>query len=436
MKKKLLSILLVLAFAVGMITPAFAFAQTQSLEGSTLITQLDDAYQVIITQDYFIGKTQNTVKLSYEGLLDDVESIDTHLGVFLLPDEDSFYSQQITFTKLPDTGKTYFFVDGPIWKNEDTSYADYSYADGYFGYNKAKGALTWILNEGGLCDAYYVIHENTPRDYNVASSFYGVEKGVPSAKYYQLMSADITYWFTGGYLVLTPSIADEILATGCYKTKMYDMTSDSEVDVVYEIDKLFPDVKQMILNARAGKAPRLAGDNSSKADAPSAWAKSYVDDAIAAGLVPASLQSKYTAAATRAEFCALAVALFEAATGEESADRVKFSDTSDVNVEKMAALGVVNGIGGGKFAPDNKLTREQAATMLSRLAKVMGKPLTAGAPTFADNAGVSDWAVDAVGQMQATGVMGGVGDNKFAPGSDYTREQCIITIMRMFELMK
>ena len=47
-----------------------------------------------------------------------------------------------------------------------------------------------------------------------------------------------------------------------------------------------------------------------------------------------------------------------------------------------------------------------------------------------------NWAVDAVGQMQATGVMNGVGENTFAPDEDYTREQSIVTIMRLYDIVK
>ena len=73
--------------------------------------------------------------------------------------------------------------------------------------------------------------------------------------------------------------------------------------------------------------------------------------------------------------------------------------------------------------------------MLSRLAEAIGKPLTEQVPTFNDNSSVSSWAFNAVGQMQATGIMGGVGNNTFSPSSDYTREQSIITIMRLYAIV-
>jgi hypothetical protein len=74
--------------------------------------------------------------------------------------------------------------------------------------------------------------------------------------------------------------------------------------------------------------------------------------------------------------------------------------------KKMGCLGIVTGVGGGNFAPNNTLTREQAAVMIARLAYAIGQPLPPAVPSFADNAQISSWAVDGVGQMQASGIMG------------------------------
>ena len=167
----------------------------------------------------------------------------------------------------------------------------------------------------------------------------------------------------------------------------------------------------------------------------STWAHSGITQALTYGLIPANLQTNFTANATRAEFSALAVALYETATGREITGRMQFNDTNDTNVQKMGYLGIVTGVGSGNFAPNNDITKEQAAVMIARLAYAIGQPLPSSAPTFADNSQVSDWAVDAVGQVQATGIMGGVGNNQFAPSGDYTREQSIITMLRLFEML-
>ena len=170
-------------------------------------------------------------------------------------------------------------------------------------------------------------------------------------------------------------------------------------------------------------------------DKPSVWAKQEVNAAISVGLVPQSLQSKYAQTITRAEYCALAVMFFEKYTGAEITGRKSFSDSNDINVEKMAAVGIVSGIGNDLFDPDAELTREQAATMLSRLADAVGKPLPRHNTTFIDKPAISSWAAESVGQVQSAEIMGGVGDNTFAPKDPYTREQSIITMIRLLNVI-
>ena len=176
--------------------------------------------------------------------------------------------------------------------------------------------------------------------------------------------------------------------------------------------------------------PEPAGDQ------PSSWAQEQVNAAVEAGLVPESLQFKYTQTATRAEFCALAVELYEKVTGSEITQRATFSDTTDVNVQKMAGIGVISGIGNNQFNPNGELTREQAATILVRLADSLGRPLPEGAASFADNSSIASWALDSVGRAKAGGIMDGTGNNTFSPQGAYTREQSIMTAYRLFETMQ
>jgi hypothetical protein len=172
-------------------------------------------------------------------------------------------------------------------------------------------------------------------------------------------------------------------------------------------------------------------------DTASTWAHDNINEAYNKNLIPSTFQDNYTDNTTRAEFAALAVLLYETVTGKViEADVNRFTDTNDINAAKAASIGVTAGTGDGStFSPDVLLNREQAATMLSRLANAIGQPLPEHTATFVDNEQVSSWAVEAVGQMQTTGIMGGVGGNRFAPSEPYTREQSIITILRLFNIV-
>jgi hypothetical protein len=107
-------------------------------------------------------------------------------------------------------------------------------------------------------------------------------------------------------------------------------------------------------------------------------------------------------------------------------------------VEKAAYLGIVSGVDNNRFDPESPLTREQAAVMLSRLMSSIGGFVyeLLDSPAFYEMSEVSDWAVNSVFYMQTTGMMSGIGGNLFAPQDPYTREQSVVTIMRLLELLK
>lgn len=53
------------------------------------------------------------------------------------------------------------------------------------------------------------------------------------------------------------------------------------------------------------------------------------------------------------------------------------------------------------------------------------------AKIYADNGSIGLWAKDSVYAMRQTGIMQGVGANRFDPKNGYTCEQSIITMLRM-----
>ena len=159
------------------------------------------------------------------------------------------------------------------------------------------------------------------------------------------------------------------------------------------------------------------------------WARDAINSALSQQLIPTNLQFNYTQSITRAEFCALAVALYERETGAIIIERATFTDSTDINVQKLGGLGIVGGTGNGAFSPDASLSREQAAVILANLAAAMDKPLEDATADFADMKNAADWAVAAIGQVQEAGIMGGIGDNLFAPKTAYTREQSIVTML-------
>ena len=114
-----------------------------------------------------------------------------------------------------------------------------------------------------------------------------------------------------------------------------------------------------------------------------------------------------------------------------------FTDTTEPDVLKAYKMDIVHGIGNGKFAPDDLVTREQAAMMLTSVyVKLNGQIPAAGVISFADDTDVSDWAWNAVAFTSDKGIITGVGENRFEPQGSTTREQALIMALDMFQVFR
>jgi len=170
------------------------------------------------------------------------------------------------------------------------------------------------------------------------------------------------------------------------------------------------------------------------------YVQKALESARALNLLPASLDKNYKQNITREEFCDLAVPMYEKIKGKFGLSSLAFSDTTNPNVMHMAGIGVVLGYpnpnGTTSFRPKNEISRQEAAVILCRLIEALiGQELPISDPTFTDvkHDEQNKWSYYYIGKIQAAKIMGGVGDNKFDPFGKYTREQSIVTLMRVWD---
>ncbi|MGO5129240.1 S-layer homology domain-containing protein [Bacillus cereus] len=83
----------------------------------------------------------------------------------------------------------------------------------------------------------------------------------------------------------------------------------------------------------------------------------------------------------------------------------------------LAKAGLVNGFGDGKYGPDDILTREQMAQVLTNAFKFKSTKTT----TFTD-VDKNSWALKAISALEENGVTIGTGDNMYSPKMFVTRE--------------
>ena len=105
-------------------------------------------------------------------------------------------------------------------------------------------------------------------------------------------------------------------------------------------------------------------------------------------------------------------------------------------VQWAADVGVVHGLDGENFAPNDNVTREQMAAMLYRYANMRGITLATGYATpFVDQASISPWAVDAVAAIQDAGIVRGRGIGMFDPQATATRAEVAAIFARFLQMM-
>jgi len=97
-----------------------------------------------------------------------------------------------------------------------------------------------------------------------------------------------------------------------------------------------------------------------------------------------------------------------------------YHGAADYTVENK----LMNGVGGGRFAPNDPMTRAMLVTVLWRYE---GSP-KAGASDFRDL--TADWYKDAVAWAAANGIVNGVGNGRFDPNGSITREQMAAILYR------
>lgn len=113
--------------------------------------------------------------------------------------------------------------------------------------------------------------------------------------------------------------------------------------------------------------------------------------------------------------------------------KCRFKDMADAPSEMRNAVallnekGIVNGVDSENFAPYNRVSRAEIATMLSRLAKAEKSDKPCG---FSD-VSKSDWYYDTVNSAVTAGLISGYDDNTFRGNSNTTKNEFIAIAARI-----
>ena len=171
------------------------------------------------------------------------------------------------------------------------------------------------------------------------------------------------------------------------------------------------------------------------------WAYEYInytkENGLMKGISDNAFGPEYPM--TRAMFATVICRL----SGEKTAGcKNPFSDIKEgewytESIAWAAEKGIVHGVGNGKFAPQEYVTREQAAVMIANFLSYCGiESHSAAAAAFSDQDQISEWAKESVAAITGAGIMNGMGDGTFRPQSTATRAQAAVILTKVHQRMR
>lgn len=173
-------------------------------------------------------------------------------------------------------------------------------------------------------------------------------------------------------------------------------------------------------------------------DTVSHWSRPFVEPLTARGIVQAYPDGRFhpDRPTTRAEF----VKMLVLALGEPLPPAVTaqlppvFADVGPRHwarpyVEAAWERGWTLGQGGGRFHPEQPITRAEMAAVISRAAEL--SPPSGGNLRFADAAAIPDWARGPVAAAVAQGLLQGYPDGTFRPQASSTRAEATALLARL-----
>jgi hypothetical protein len=188
-----------------------------------------------------------------------------------------------------------------------------------------------------------------------------------------------------------------------------------------------------VLAGEAGKAAPPPVPSQAFSDVPAShWANDAITSLAGQGYISGYPDGSFRPGATitRAEFVAILVKAFKLPAYSPATPG--FSDVSPADwhyssVESAVYAGIIKGYGSA-FGPDDPVTREQMAVMITKVAGL--SPAAGGIETkFADSGNISGWAVEAVAAVALEGIVKGYPDNTFRPQGRATRAEAVTVVI-------
>ncbi|WP_418790621.1 S-layer homology domain-containing protein [Phosphitispora sp. TUW77] len=173
------------------------------------------------------------------------------------------------------------------------------------------------------------------------------------------------------------------------------------------------------------------------------WAQRDIEFLTARGAIAGKTGNTFKPndSVTRAEFVTFLVRIL--GLREYSPEDASYSDVSRKHwafpyIEAALRAGIVSGVSHNKFAPDRKISREEAAVLLARAGNLKTpkeQEITKIFSDFTDAERISQWAYEDVAAAIKIKLMKGFVDGTFSPSQNTTRAQAAAMMSRLYEVV-
>ncbi|MDI6603690.1 MAG: S-layer homology domain-containing protein [Thermoanaerobacteraceae bacterium] len=177
----------------------------------------------------------------------------------------------------------------------------------------------------------------------------------------------------------------------------------------------------------------FAATNISFKDIKGHWAEEEICSFVSKGFVSGYEDNTFRPdnLITRAEF----VALVNRSFGFKDEAKINFRDVKSSDwyyndIQKGVAAGYISGYENNMMNPDKFITREETASIISRLLKLPQATNYDALNKFKDSNKISDWAKNAVDAVATNGLISGYSDGTFQAQNYITRAETVVILQR------
>lgn len=212
------------------------------------------------------------------------------------------------------------------------------------------------------------------------------------------------------------------------KTRMYEHKFKEEIKYSMSFDVRI----RAIVNAQKSEFSNTITFNATlSAKNYDAWAADAIHRADSLGIVTETMREDMKAEASRLEFVEALIKALEYKKSIKDYEGEEVIDTKSTAVKKAYKIKLLTYNESKTFAPDRKITREEVAVILDKLAIIIKLEDKFENKVNYDDA--SEWAKSAIDSVIKKGLL--LGDNKlkFNPKKNMTRQEVLVTVLRVLD---